>query len=60
VHLNVTDDGEHTVSGPRQPGYGLVGMAERVSLLGGTLEAGPNSARGWTVQATIPRHEAPR
>jgi len=60
VRLNVTDDGEHTVSGPRQPGYGLVGMAERVSLLGGTLEAGPNPARGWTVQATIPRHEAPR
>ncbi|MGZ4533697.1 MAG: sensor histidine kinase [Mycobacteriaceae bacterium] len=60
VRLNVTDDGEHTVSGPRQPGYGLVGMAERVSLLGGTLEAGPNPARGWTVQATIPREESPR
>jgi signal transduction histidine kinase len=59
VRLNVTDDGEHTVTGPRQPGYGLVGMAERVSLLGGTLEAGPDPARGWTVQATIPRHEGP-
>jgi signal transduction histidine kinase len=60
VLLSITDDGEHTLTGPRQPGYGLVGMAERVSLLGGTLEAGPNPARGWTVQATIPRHEAPR
>jgi signal transduction histidine kinase len=60
VRLTVTDDGEHAVSGPRQPGYGLVGMAERVSLLGGALEAGPNPARGWTVQATIPRHEATR
>jgi signal transduction histidine kinase len=60
VRLYVTDDGEHTVSGPRQPGYGLVGMAERVSLLGGTHEAGPNPARGWTVQATIPQREAPR
>ena len=60
VRLNVTDDGEHTVSGPRQPGYGLVGMAERVSLLGGALEAGPNPARGWTVRAAIPREESPR
>lgn len=55
VRLGVTDDGEHTPSGSRQPGYGLVGMAERVSLLGGTLEAGPNPDHGWTVQATIPR-----
>lgn len=55
VRLGVTDDGEHSLSGPRQPGYGLVGMAERMSLLGGTLEAGPNPGHGWTVQATIPR-----
>jgi signal transduction histidine kinase len=60
VRLSITDDGEHTASSPRQPGYGLVGMAERVSLLGGTLEARPNPARGWTVQATIPRQEALR
>lgn len=59
VRIGVTDDGERTLSGPRQPGYGLVGMAERVSLLGGTLEAGPNPDHGWTVQATIPRQGAP-
>jgi signal transduction histidine kinase len=59
VHLGVTDDGEHIMSGPREPGYGLVGMAERVSLLGGSLEAGPNPELGWTVQATIPREGAP-
>lgn len=58
VRLDVTDDGEHTLSGPPQPGYGLVGMAERMSLLGGTLAAGPNPGHGWTVQATIPRHGA--
>jgi signal transduction histidine kinase len=58
VRLWVTDDGERTLSGPRQPGYGLVGMAERVSLLGGTLEAGSSPDRGWSVQATIPRHKA--
>jgi signal transduction histidine kinase len=59
VHLGVTDDGEHIMSGPREPGYGLVGMAERVSLLGGSLEAGPNPELGWTVQATIPREGTP-
>jgi hypothetical protein len=31
-------------------------MAERVALLGGTLEAGPRPDRGWMVLATIPRH----
>ena len=38
--------------------YGLVGMAERVTLLGGTLEAGPGPDHGWTVHAVIPRREA--
>ncbi|BAC70587.1 hypothetical protein AQJ43_00360 [Streptomyces avermitilis] len=45
--------------GPRAPGSGagLVGMRERVALLHGTFEAGPeNSGRGtvWTVRATLP------
>jgi signal transduction histidine kinase len=52
VRLTVRDDGE---TGARTPaGYGLVGMAERASLLGGTLEAGPGD-RGWTVDAVLPR-----
>jgi hypothetical protein len=33
----------------------LVGMAERVTLLGGTIEAGPGPDQGWTVHAVIPR-----
>lgn len=59
VRLSVSDDGERGLSHPRVPGYGLVGMAERVTLLGGTLEAGPGPAHGWTVHATIPRQGAP-
>ena len=59
VHLSVTDDGEKVVSGSRGSGYGLVGMEERVTLLGGTFEAGPLPERGWTVQAIIPRAGRP-
>jgi signal transduction histidine kinase len=37
------------------PGFGLVGMAERAKLLGGTFDAGPRPGGGWTVAATLPR-----
>jgi signal transduction histidine kinase len=59
VRLDVSDDGDRVSSGPRPSGYGLAGMEERVTLLGGTLEAGPHPDRGWTVQATIPRTGRP-
>ncbi|WP_033402100.1 sensor histidine kinase [Actinopolyspora mortivallis] len=35
-------------------GYGLVGMRERIELLGGTLRAGPREPRGWRVEAGLP------
>jgi signal transduction histidine kinase len=55
VRLTVRDDGAPVVASDPTPGYGLVGMDERASLLGGTLRAGPSRAGGWTVQATLPR-----
>jgi signal transduction histidine kinase len=56
VHLTVRDDGDAGPSGAdSSPGYGLVGMAERATLLGGTLEAGPSADGGWTVTAVLPR-----
>ncbi len=58
VRLRVHDDGE----GARPSsavGYGLLGMAERAKLLGGTCHAGPDPAGGWTVEATLPR-DVPR
>lgn len=53
VRLTVADDGE--LQGRVGTGYGLVGMSERASLLGGTLDAGPGQERGWTVVAVLPR-----
>ena len=56
VHLRVSDDGEGVPGrAAGSPGYGLIGMIERADLLGGTVEAGPNPDRGWTVTATLPR-----
>ncbi|WP_262508307.1 sensor histidine kinase [Streptomyces spongiicola] len=57
VHLRVSDDGDavHPRTGG-SPGYGLLGMAERAGLLGGSLSAGPDPGRGWTVTAVLPRN----
>ncbi|MCF2586546.1 histidine kinase [Brevibacterium sp. UCMA 11752] len=40
----------------KQPGLGLgiIGMRERMSAMGGSLEAGPKSRGGWLVRAQIP------
>lgn len=54
LRLVVDDDGS-PVSGSGTEGFGLVGMAERVTLLGGTFSAGPGPDRGWTVTAELPR-----
>ena len=54
VRLTVDDDG--SVGNARAAaGYGLVGMRERASLLGGTFDAGPAAERGWRVEAVLPR-----
>jgi signal transduction histidine kinase len=54
VCLRVADDGDGPGSKRGTPGYGIIGMSERASLLGGHLDAGP-SDQGWTVEAVIPR-----
>lgn len=55
IRMTVSDDGARTTFTPNPSGYGLIGMAERVTLLGGTFTAGPGSERGWSVRATFPR-----
>ncbi|WP_306214597.1 sensor histidine kinase [Actinoplanes sp. RD1] len=57
VGWEVADDGgSPTGAGPvvRGGGHGLTGMRERVSMLGGELEAGPRGA-GWRVATVLPR-----
>ena len=55
VRVTVRDDGETTVRDHHRDGYGLAGLHERASMLGGVLRAGPCPDRGWLVEAELPR-----
>lgn len=55
LHIDVTDDGQG-VTDPGD-GHGLAGMAERVRLLGGSLQT--RSRDGFSVEAEIPARLAP-
>lgn len=44
--------------GSRRTGHGLVGMQERVALLGGSLSVGPRPDGGFAVSALLPLHQA--
>lgn len=56
LHIRVSDDGRARPANPAggSGGYGLVGMRERVELLGGRFEAGPSGYVGWNVEAWLP------
>jgi signal transduction histidine kinase len=54
VRLRVSDDGQTEPGPPPEPGFGLLGMAERAHLLGGSLSAGPGPEGGWVVEAVLP------
>jgi signal transduction histidine kinase len=51
VTVEVVDDG---VGGAAQPGNGLVGMHERATALGGSIDAAPRPAGGFRVRARLP------
>ncbi|WP_434443334.1 sensor histidine kinase [Lentzea sp. E54] len=57
VVIRVDDDGK---APPRsaEPGIGLLGMRERVTALGGQLQAAPRSGGGFSVQAELPVAQA--
>ncbi|GHI90400.1 sensor histidine kinase [Streptomyces xanthophaeus] len=58
VRVSVRDNGQRPGRG--RDGYGLTGLRERASLLGGTLRAGPGTDRGWYVEAELPRARSER
>jgi signal transduction histidine kinase len=52
LDLEILDDGAGgEVAGP---GRGIIGMRERVGLLGGQLSAGPRASGGFGVRVMIP------
>jgi signal transduction histidine kinase len=58
VHWEITDDGGRAGDAALrpangEPGHGLVGMRERVEVLGGTLTAGPYGT-GWRLATVLP------
>jgi signal transduction histidine kinase len=60
VEVDVRDDGCGAPEDDAQTaGLGLVGMRERASLIGGSLEAGPLSRGGYRVHARLPLESAP-
>ncbi|HEY0953000.1 sensor histidine kinase [Nocardioides sp.] len=59
LRIQVRDDGAAEPGGLGS-GYGLVGMNERATLLGGQLSAGPQPGGGWLVDAVLPREVLPR
>ncbi|MCY1143143.1 sensor histidine kinase [Actinoplanes sp. Pm04-4] len=52
--VSVLDDGEASADRPVTPGVGLRGMRERVTGLGGTLQATHRDGGGFSVRATFP------
>ncbi|MEV7617602.1 sensor histidine kinase [Streptomyces sp. NPDC089799] len=54
LSVEVVDDGRGTTGNGSAHGFGLVGMRERVGLLGGHLSAGPRPGGGFRVAARLP------
>lgn len=50
----IDDDGRGAASRTEGGGHGLVGMAERAQMLGGTIQTGPKPGGGFRVHLNIP------
>ncbi len=55
--IEVSDDGRGAAADDIGPGYGILGMRERVEAVGGRITAGWRTGGGWRVAAVLP---APR
>jgi signal transduction histidine kinase len=54
IRLSIADDGAGIVNGNGRNGRGLLGMRERVAVLGGRIETGPAPGRGFRVNVELP------
>jgi signal transduction histidine kinase len=55
LRLEVSDDGRGARDGGKlSTGHGLVGLAERVAIIGGVLTTGPVEGGGFRLSATVP------
>ena len=54
MHLSVRDDGAGFDPDAETDGFGLLGMRERVELLGGRLLLDSTPGNGTTITASIP------
>jgi signal transduction histidine kinase len=62
LDLTITDDGAqvaHPDGNGSRPGYGQLGMRERVALFGGELRVGPKRDGGYVVRASLPMDGGP-
>lgn len=53
LEISVVDNGQGE-SAPQTKGHGLIGISERVSLVGGQLDIGPVADGGFAVRAMLP------
>ncbi|MGC0421324.1 sensor histidine kinase [Embleya sp. AB8] len=54
LKMEISDDGRGAAAPGDGMGHGLVGMRERVAMLGGRLRTGPSIGGGWSVSAMLP------
>ncbi|MFI9845464.1 sensor histidine kinase [Nonomuraea sp. NPDC051941] len=60
LRVAVVDDGGGAFAGRGEPGFGLVGLRERVELLGGAFTSGHRQGAGFELRAVIPMPEVAR
>jgi signal transduction histidine kinase len=60
LRIDVLDDGRGAAADATSPGFGLIGMRERVNAVGGIIDAGPHRGGGWHVLVRVPLDPARR